>query len=578
MTSVRASTFGSATRPRTVILLMVLIINLVLVSPYLMPEYADFNPYDEAQYIASGRGLVEGQLRGLEWGPLVSIVYAPIYLIVNGSSDWFLLLATLGRIVLFTFLWVSTYFLASKFKRYIEPLIVAGLLFVAPSLTKILVNPSDALFASTSAMALSMTISYYHRRRIKDIWLASLFMGLAALARNDGLFLFPIFVFFAIYMGRRHSRLRELIPAILIPFLTLLIAYLIAHGITTGSFSIGVGYRGYSAFEWSQHTITGGSIEEGIEEARRLFGSPEENKNSILRAILRNPAAFMQRVVINISQTSEMILVAYDKRVGPFLFFLCLAGFFTLVRERSYFLLVLLVVWPLHALLYLGFYLRSGFVLLSHFIVLILAAFGASFLVGRIRSPWDKIAWSSPLLGLAIYGGIDGKLAFLASGLIAFVALWIAWLSSSWLGNGNREKSSLALLVIFSAGILLHGSYPFPNFPSLGSSTEAEAVRFLEEHLPVGSNILVPTPLPALASKMTHILAYRVPLQVNSVESLRDWLFEDNIRAIYIDSVFIHSFASLWSLLEEMIGKDLDVTFSGPQERIRILFVRSTNP
>ncbi len=150
----------------TLLVLLILLVNLVLVSPDLLPEYQEINHFDETKYIDSGRSLINGDLRELARGPLVALVYAPLYLITKNSPNWFLLSAGIGRVLLFILMWLTTFRLSMQFKRYFHPFIAVGLLFISTALIKILSNPSDALFTSMSALALAYTVSFSQSNRV----------------------------------------------------------------------------------------------------------------------------------------------------------------------------------------------------------------------------------------------------------------------------------------------------------------------------------------------------------------------------------------------------------------------------
>lgn len=168
-----------------IVLLLAFLLNLVLVSPSLMPEFAWINPFDEAKYIDSGWRLARFDLRDLAWGPLVAFVYAPLHLLLGRSPDWFLAEAWAGRFILFVLLQFSAFYLASRFKGTAHPYVVAGVLFVSLPFFTVVSNQSDALFASLSALALGALLSFYHSRRLADISLGSLFVGFAMLTRAE---------------------------------------------------------------------------------------------------------------------------------------------------------------------------------------------------------------------------------------------------------------------------------------------------------------------------------------------------------------------------------------------------------
>src|ERR1700674_4348734 len=72
----------------------------------LWPRFDDVDPFDEANYVSSGRRLVEGgHLPVLAQNPLLAIFYGGLYLAVGSSPSWFVLAAGLGRILLAGLIW-----------------------------------------------------------------------------------------------------------------------------------------------------------------------------------------------------------------------------------------------------------------------------------------------------------------------------------------------------------------------------------------------------------------------------------------------------------------------------------------
>ena len=168
MRDFKSSRFSSIITKEALIIIVTLLTNLILVSPNLMPSFNEINPYDEAKYIESGRLLLRGEIRNLSWGPLVALIYAPFHLLFGNHPDWFLLEAWAARFVLFLLLWLSTIYLALQFKELIHQYIVVGTLFVSSIFVVILVNQSDALFTSLSALALAKLLTFYRKKRIRD--------------------------------------------------------------------------------------------------------------------------------------------------------------------------------------------------------------------------------------------------------------------------------------------------------------------------------------------------------------------------------------------------------------------------
>ncbi|MCJ7570022.1 MAG: hypothetical protein MUO58_21130 [Anaerolineales bacterium] len=556
----------------TLLVILILLVNLVLVSPDLLPEFQEINHFDETKYIDSGRSLVDGQLRELARGPLVALVYAPLYLITKNSPNWFLLSAGIGRILLFTLIWLTTFQLSKQFKRFFHPLVAVGLLFISTALIKILSNPSDALFTSMSALALAFTVSFYQSNRIRNLSLASVFIGLAALSRPDGLFLFPFFIAISLWLGLRKSSLLRIIVRTVLPGLAIITLFVIVRGLSTGDYSLHVGNKGYNTLLWSQHTVSGGQLGEGYAEAEALYGTAAENQGSVLQAILHNPTEFSKRIYHNLKQIPQVLLSAYGKRIGPTMFLIATIGIYGLLKKRAYALLAILLLWPAYGLLYLGFYLRDGFLLLSHFILIVLGGIGLNYIISPDLRAKERILWSIPLVALSIYSILDNKPAFLAVGVITLATLLIIWLVYSIMPK-TPWRNVVGLLIALSAGLLLHDHYPFPNPWNIGESAGERAVHFLQDNLPSGTPLAAPDPLPAVASNMTFVYLTGLP-DGESTETFQAWIDQNGVKALYITPGFIKSYPEKWDNIETSIGDIVEVAFIGDPGSIQVLMVQ----
>ena len=105
--------------PETIFILLLFVVTLILVSPKLLPSYQEINPHDETKYVESGRIIVDSQdIRELGRSPLVSLIYAVIYLFISQSLDWFMLSVGIGRVILFTLVWFGTIYLGLRFRTF----------------------------------------------------------------------------------------------------------------------------------------------------------------------------------------------------------------------------------------------------------------------------------------------------------------------------------------------------------------------------------------------------------------------------------------------------------------------------
>ncbi len=230
--------------------LLLFAVNIFLISPALFPAASDINPWDEAAYINSGRMLLDkGMWPNFANSPLVSLFYALTYLPFRHSSYWMVQACSLGRILLFSLLWLSLYLGAKQLTRYLQPLVVMGIFLVTPLAVDMLHFPSDPLFAGLAGLSFWQLLSYLNHRSTRHLWLASAFMGLAALARNDGLILFILLVILVLILSIRTSKRWIALAAVLLPFCLLVGGYDLFYGLRYGDFSLGTMQRTYENFE-----------------------------------------------------------------------------------------------------------------------------------------------------------------------------------------------------------------------------------------------------------------------------------------------------------------------------------------
>lgn len=538
--------------PETIFILLLFVVTLILVSPKLLPSYQEINPHDETKYVESGRMIVDSQdIRELGRSPLVSLIYAVIYLFISQSLDWFMLSVGIGRVILFTLVWFGTIYLGLRFRESVHPYILIGVLFLSPAILVLLGNPSDAMFAAMSAFSLAKTIDFYRSKDLRDLAKASLFMGLAFASRPDGLFLSPVFIVIALAIGLRKVKFWKLLAATFLPGFIVVATFILLRFISTGDFYTGIGDKAYNSIGWGVSvTSDGDSISVGADE----FGSREENRGNVLVAFSRYPHAVLQRVRGNARNAINAVIHAYgDKKIAPLLLLLATAGVISLLQRRSYALLIMLLIWPLPALLYLAFYIRAGFFLLSFFIPILLAAIGAAYIFSISRTRKERLIIVSVLIVFSLYSLMDSKPAFLAVGMISMMAFCLAW-AIYRLYPSRKERETAGLFLAFCAGLLLHPSYVFPPSWSIGQSSQERAIHFLEENFKRGTGVASIVPLPVVAARMNHHYYSSVRLDDDPSQKLRIWVEETGIKVLFVEPVFIQAEPEIWKAIQENIG------------------------
>jgi len=554
----------------------VLAVLTLLVSPDLMPAYSEINPFDEAKYIESGRLLLRGELRELVWGPIVAFVYAPLHLIFGASPDWFVLEARAGRILMFASLWLATYHLALQFRPMVRRSVTIGVLFISTSFFVVLKNPSDAVFAVFSALSLSRLIAFHHHRREGDIWLGSALLALSILSRFEAIILFPFYVLAAVLWGRPTISIPRILLSALLPATVILAGYILAFQATSPGLGLGIAGKSYASFEANQPIAGTDSYEERTNErqalARELFGTAQDNRGSVLRAMMRNPVAFAERIVANMLRIPDFYLETFGKRLGPAFLLVGLWGTLSLLRTPDAGPAIVLAMWMLQPFVSLVFLPTHSVRQMSH-LILIISSIGVTSMISGGKS---TVATSVPLacaLLLASYGLLDAKLAFLVAGLVMASALALISLTEhSEDSRSVKEVRGAAMLL--AAGLILRGGYPFPDYSPMGTSPEEQVVHYLQAVLPRESRVLESLPLPAVAAGMAQVSWGHTARSLSTPEELQAWLISQEIDAVFVDSRDIPS-PGLVDLLAAGPSPHFRMGYESEDRRLRVFLVQA---
>jgi len=559
------------------IALLVFLIQMFFSLGRLFPTFNDINLWDEAIYINTGRLLINGVMTPFAHNPLIGVLYAIAYLPFTSSPYWLMQSSTLGRILLFVLVWWSGYLAARRFADIFHPLIWVGLLFTTTMVTDILYNSSDTLFAAMSALAFWKLMTYYENRRAKELGWASFFVGLAALSRNDGLVLFPIFVVISLFFLRSAERKWENLLLTILPFLVLVGGYLLLYRLVTGSFMFGTTERSFVAFQQGEISVYQGSsscqqsdISCAVQESQALYGTPQENNYSVLNAIRRNPRAFLARVVNTIRILPGMLYSVYGKREAYLLFLFALLGVYELVRQRRLVMLGMLLAWTAYMGVYFFTFFKEAYLETPYFILFLLAAIGIQSLIFSLADRRILI-WSAILVILTAIG-IARSLNYLYFDTIILLGMiWLGYLIYKGLPGALPTG---IYLVFLAGGLILRGSYQPPQIQALGQIPEERAVLFLQQRLPANSLVGSAAPGEAYAARMNYYGMESVDPSINSVDQLHSTLVRDGVKAIFADSNLIVQQKYEWSLIEPGIGKEYEQVFSAGNGSVRVLLVK----
>jgi hypothetical protein len=543
--------------------LTLFLVNFHLVFAFFLPNLGDINPWDEAGYISGGQKFIdEGEIPAYAGNPLTSLFFGLTYLPYKTSPHWMVQSVSLARGLLFIFLWLGMYLVAKELTKFAPATIALGIFLVTPLSLEMLRFPSDPLFAAFAALSLWALLRYKHSGVRKNLVFSSVFMAMAAFARNDGLILFVIFIFLTIFVSWYRNDLWRSLLCSLAPFILLVGGYILLYGVATGEFSLGTMERTYQNFESGQQVVYSGESDydpviASRLEAQRLFGTAEENNQSVFRAIGRNPEAYFERLTAVIKILPELILRAYGIRFTVILFLLAARGVVELVRRKEYLLIFILFLWPMH--LVTGFIItlfRTGHLQFPYYIVFALASIGLFAILSNLRSRYE-ITWVSFfLLGVCVYGVLDNKLAIFYGAVILMVSLWILYL---YQGQNGKQVKPFMFLLLLCAGIIVRGEFPSPKLRVLGSDPKEQVVVFMMETFSPETTVAAAIPGVVQAAKLNcAVLASGdVPLGRTSQEFLQ-WLRDQGVDAIYVDHGLYNGLPVLWNLIEPQIGVGLE--------------------
>ena len=330
----------------------------------------------------------------------------------------------------------ATWFVFLTARRLIGPgagLLAAGLTATSPALLVTLTanvhTITDVLLLGIIGPAMYCVLVAGETRALRFYALAGLLLGLAFMANVAGLLYLPAAVLWLLvaqpHSGgtedraearswvRRHQSLSGI--ALVVVLVAVIsaphVAYLTAQ---RAEFTINVHgiYGFYSAEGWVYH-LQGDTEEAGYQQAVQKYGTPEENGFSIARAVLRNPAAFRERVERNLGRLARSFS---SKEMFPIaLIPLMLIGLiFSPRHARQGVFLVALFGLPIFA--YLAHVADSRY--LSHAVpsAAVLAAIGLRQAVGPIRryagNPWTFTAVISIAVATLAFLWTDGTVDY----------------------------------------------------------------------------------------------------------------------------------------------------------------------
>ena len=573
---------------------LLFLLSALFLSADLLPAFDDISPWDESSYINSGRRLVdEGFLRIFSWSPLAMAVYGLAYLPFQESPHWFVNTAVGGRIIFFVLFWFGMYMCARRLAPVVNPNWVMVMAAIWISLIPLLGNASDALFMAMSALALWKLLDYRSERRLKHVVWASTFVGLGALARNDGLVLFfSLLILIAAFtrgggVGENLlSRVGRLAIAAILPFTVIVGAYLLAYGVVTGRYELGTAARTYTTFmdghtrTYPERYVEGTAGTRGMTDVADIYGTMDENSSSVFNAIRRNPGAFSDRLFRQLRALPRVFTSTYGGEFALVLLFLVGRGALHLWRTRQgRWLIPLAIVWHLHLLAYTATFWSNRSLQFPFVLMMVIGAIGAAALLSNIQD-WRERGAALLVLGAIAVASVslDADRGSVAVPAILFTGLLIYTLAQRFSPTLLTEGPFMILLVIATcvAVVAAQDNASKSHFPlTSGESPAIPALEYMASGIEEGSVIGVYGLKMPYAARMDQ---RQLPTDVSVLKDVEHWLESNNIEAVYLSPLYKENAPNAWQILmsESGPGKPLSPGYSDPTSDTYVLLPSPT--
>jgi hypothetical protein len=565
--------------------LLLFLLSIVIIFPLLYPRIHDIGVFDEAQYVNGGRLLLQGHLPTLVDGPFVYLFYAITYLPVQVSPYWLIYSCILGRSVFFILLLAVTYIVGRRISPPMQRIMIL-LLIISPVLPRIITNGSEALFTIASGFALWQLLSFYYDRNRRHLWLLSIYLGLAALSRREGFVILVIAGIFCSVFSWRDKISRSLL-AFFTPFIIIVGGYLVFYGATAGNLKTGMAEMSYFNFEHGQGNAfsdvsSGRNIFlDGKIESVKLYGTAQENNNSVLKAISRNPSAYIRRIQGVLKHIPYYISMSYGGYLTTFFIFLFSGiGLVTIIRKKLFGILSILLLWPAYSVAYIFIVCDNRYFASTYIPVFYLASVGISSIFSDSYDGQKK----DIIMYLLAFSGILFVIIGMRFNLSAafIILLWILIIYAirySARGVYPLRKFGVVALVIS----MLFSSYASKTrlnnivqklSSKIGVTDKEQAAIFLINNLKPGANVATFSAIVPIMAKMKPVYMCAELRWMKSDEDLLSWVIKNRIKAIYVDQELKTTEPSLLVIINRQIGKNFRVVFTSNNKEAQVLFVK----
>jgi hypothetical protein len=308
---------------------------------------------------------------------------------------------------------------------------------------------------------------------------------------------------------------------------------------------------------------------DGQLEARRLFGTPEENGYSISAAIMRNPIAYIERVPQLIKLVPVNATAMYGGALGLAFFLFAVRGVIELARQKHYRSLAILLLWSSYLALYPLLVFQPMHFLFPYYVILVLTAVGLTAAIRNSDSRTERCLWYVTFAAAVAAAVALGHARLVSIFLFLLLGITLLWTVM----RHYREVKSVQFvgLLLLLIGLVLHNKVPEHKFATLGIAAEDQATLFLRDHLKEGTPVAAYAPKNVWMAKLTYIPMFRSATELNE-QNFRNWIQTNHVRAIYVDPNLKVLEPPFWALVQAHIGRDLNLAFSADGGNYQVLY------
>ncbi len=460
-------------------------IYLVLIRPIMF--------FDESLYLAQTLAVYEkGVMVPWAWNPGVAFLNVIWYIPFAGLP---LGLDFASRVATFVCSTLTIVLMITLVRQWVRerlwPMLVVVVALASPPFWNLILNSSDNYYMLFALFFMVMiAYAFRHPPSHWSWFVTAAVLALSATLRNDGTIVYAAATLVYIWRLWRFTastgqRFALLLRVWALPLVVVLGVYwwvaLARGGFYDAFYDImkpegtTVGERTYVAFEQGEGRILRFELEkegkvwwrDGITVARERYGTPEKNNNGVFQAILNNPTAWLQRIVLNIRDFFLTWQTAFRGH-GTALFVLAVWGLGLLWRNQPKVALAFVLVFAPTSFFFLLTYWQERYIVTLAPLVMLLSTYALS--VFALPAEPRERRWGialSLLSGIAIalfyYFGITYRPMVPVHALVVTLGLfglfiWRFVVQRGISGNLQRWLTGIAFM------LLVYGSLRLPPF------------------------------------------------------------------------------------------------------------------